>query len=348
MATIRKNKAGNYEARIYVGKDADGKQICEYVTRTGLKEIKAAVREIEDDIENGNYSSMKNVNSHKWFTEWLDLNKNRLSPSTMQSYKIYVNHHFKKPFGGLKLGQITDIHIKRYINDKLAYLSVTTVRKHLFVLNRMLKDSLKNKAPEIDMPAPKQYVPHIVTKEEFEKIHNHFRGKKYEPIILLAAYCGLRRGEIYGLKWNDIDGVNKTIRIDEAMSISEDGYIEKETKSHNGMRTIIVTDEILGLLEKMRLKQKVIKERIFPARPDSFTSWFMIQMDLIELPDIRFHDLRHYHATWLYQNKIPDQYAAKRLGHDINTLKKIYQHIGADTQIELDNKIIDLMKKTEL
>lgn len=60
------------------------------------------------------------------------------------------------------------------------------------------------------------------------------------------------------------------------------------------------------------------------------------------MPKIRFHDLRHYHANWLYSQGIPDQYAAKRLGHDIQTLKTIYQHLGVDKKEEIDNNIRQL------
>lgn len=125
------------------------------------------------------------------------------------------------------------------------------------------------------------------------------------------------------------------------MCISDEdkGYIEKGTKSKNGFRTVVAPAEIFNLLERKRKKQKVIQERIFPSRPDSFSSWFSECMTKLKL-DIRFHDLRHYHATWLYKNGIPDLFAAQRLGDDLNTIKKIYQHIGEDTAKKLNDEII--------
>lgn len=339
MATIRKNKSGNYSARVYIGIDMNGEKEFKYVTCSTLHEVKKAVRQIEEDVANGNYSSMGNIRLSSWLDTWLELNKNRISPSTYQSYSIYINHHFKPFYKALRLSQITDIHIKKYINEKLETLSNTTVRKHIFVFRKILQDALKDKSPAryIEVPSPQQYKPHVVTSKEFDIIRNHFRGHKYEAIILLSAYCGLRRGEIFALKWNDI--VKNTLRIDESLCISENGYVAKETKTHNGMRTIVIPDEIIGLL-----KQKQINTRIFSGRPDNFTHVFSQAMKKLNLP-IRFHDLRHYHATWLYKNQIPDHYAAQRLGHDIHTLKKIYQHIDAERSLELDNKIIDLMKK---
>ena len=79
--------------------------------------------------------------------------------------------------------------------------------------------------------------------------------------------------------------------------------------------------------------------QIFNMRPDSYSSYWAAFVRNKKLPEIRFHDLRHYHASWLYARGIPDQYAAQRLGHDIRVLKTIYQHLGLDRQHEIDNNI---------
>jgi integrase len=169
--------------------------------------------------------------------KWLELNKESLSPSTYASYLMYVDKHFKPYFKNLKLNQINEIHVKQYINDKLKDLSPTTVRKHFLILRRMLQDVLKHKNPAKDIkpPTKEDYKPHVLTDGEFKKIHDFFKGHKYEPIILLAAWCGLRRGEIFALKWDDIDWEKAILRIDEASCITKEGnYIDKKPKSKNG------------------------------------------------------------------------------------------------------------------
>jgi len=87
--------------------------------------------------------------------------------------------------------------------------------------------------------------------------------------------------------------------------------------------------------------------RIFNMRPDSYSSYFAEFIRDNNLPVIRFHDLRHYHASWLYARGIPDQYAAQRLGHDIAILKSIYQHLGLDKQIEIDDSIRQMHKEKD-
>ena len=343
MASIKKMENGTFKATISLGRDANNKQIRKTLYASSEKECKNKARVIEQEYEDGLYVDTKKMRFSKWALEWLELRKDRISPSTLQSYNIYINKHFKPYFGNLKVSQINELMIKRYIAEKLKTLSSTTVRKHIYILSAILEDVLKHKNPckYIEIPPVAYYEYHIVTDEEYKIIREFFRGKAYEPIILLIALCGMRRGEIFALKWDDIDEAAQTIRIDQAMCISDEdkGYIEKGTKSKNGFRTVVAPAEIFNLLERKRKKQKVIQERIFPSRPDSFSSWFSECMTKLKL-DIRFHDLRHYHATWLYKNGIPDLFAAQRLGDDLNTIKKIYQHIGEDTAKKLNDEII--------
>lgn len=344
MASFKKLNNGSYQATISCGRDANNKQIRKYVTRPTLKECKTAAREIETEYEEGLLLNIKNIRLSAWMDEWLKVNKNSLSPSTYGTYKIYINTHFKPALGQLKLFQVHEMHIKEYVNDKLERLSQTTVRKHLLVLNKILNDALKHKNPAKDIkpPAQTRYKPHIVTDSEFQSIHYAARGSKWEAAILLSGWCGMRRGEIFALKWDDINWDNKTIRVDEARSISEDGYVSKAPKSENGFRTIAAPEYLIKLLEKM--KKQGMNERIYMGRPDNFTHRFHDIAKKLNMPDIRFHDLRHYHASWLYNQNIPDQHAADRLGHDIQTLKRIYQHIDAGKRKDLDKTIINLIE----
>ena len=343
MASIRKTKNGKWQATISAGRDADGKQLRKYVTADTEKECKRLAREIEQDIDEGKLINLKNIRLSKWCDEWLEMNKNRLSPSTYLSYKMYIEIHYKPYFKKLKLSQINEIHIKKYINAKLETHSSTTVKKHFLVLRKILREGLKNKSPAeyIDPPKIEKYKSHIVTDEELKLILDKFKGSHYEIIILLSAYCGLRRGEICALKWDDVDWNEGTIKIDEAVTLSENGYIDKKPKSDNGLRTIHAPKTLMDLLQEYR-KSNLDTKRIINITPGTITGHFVKMMDKLGL-NVRFHDLRHYHASWLYKNQIPDIHAAQRLGHDINTLKRIYQHLDVSAHKEIEENIVNLI-----
>jgi len=364
MASIkkRKNKNGKvtWHATIYAGRDANGKMIRRYVTRDTEKECKKAAREIEQELEENTYSNLGKYRFNAWLEKWLELNKARLSPSTYALYRTYEKNHFKPFFGKFKLNQITELHVKEFMNLKLETLSQSSVRRIMSCLKKVLEDALKQKSPakDIKLPSEEKYTPTLLTDKQFQTIHNKVKGTRDEPIILLAAWCGLRRGEIFALKWNDIDWDKGIIRVDESYCLTDNGvYMDKRPKSENGIREVVVPEYLLNLLDGLRKeeigivtdekkKEKENQEhRIFNMRPDSYSSYFAEFIRENNLPKIRFHDLRHYHASWLYAQGIPDHYAAQRLGHDIQILKSIYQHLGLDKKVEIDENIRKLYNK---
>ena len=357
MANIKKNANGTYSATVYVGRDSNGKFLRKYVTRDTLKECKTAARELEQDIENRSLNNLSMMKMSDYMDKWMEVNKPFLAPTTVRAYKMYIEVHFKPAFKNMRVNQITDMHIKEYLADKLSTLSSTTVRKHFFTLSKILHDALKTKSPCIGIKAPQnsEFKPKVPTEAEFNQICATFREISFEDeaIILLAGWCGLRRGEIFALKWNDMDEINGSIRIDEAVSLEEEGpkFTFKDPKSRNGIRQIAVPDYLIELLKTIKAskpkdrKGKVdIQHEIFSQNPGSFTKKYTKILRKKKLPAIRLHDLRHYHASLLYKNNVPDLYAAERLGHDIWVLKKIYQHLGLEETKELDQQVKDIFK----
>lgn len=349
MASIKKRPNGTYQATIFVGRDASGKQMFKYVTRGSEKECKREARKIEQELDEGTFLHVENMRVVTWIEKWLELNKERLSPSTFALYKTYLKMHYAPHFGQLKLNKINELHIRDFMNKKLKDLSGSSVRRMMSALKQILGDALKHKNPakDVKLPPEEKYVPRVPSDTEMQQIHDVVKGTRDEPIVLIAAWCGLRRGEIFALKWNDVDWDKGVLRVDESYCITEKhNYIDKLPKSRNGTREVIIPDYLLSLLDGLRISQgkksQSIEQRIFTMRPDSYSGYFADLVRDKKLPDIRFHDLRHYHASWLYAKGVPDQYAAQRLGHDIKILKGIYQHLGLDRQKEIDDNIRNL------
>lgn len=404
---VRLAKSGNaYEAPVYVGvsatektKSGKPKKLYEWVRAETEKECRSLKRELETEIENRSHSDYGKWTFEQWCKKWIEVNfvdysqpkildklKPKYKPSTQKSYRMYIEFHFIPFFGNRKLKDISEMHIKEYLAKKMKDggkngkpLSSTTVKKHFYILSDVLYDALKIKSPcrDIEPPTIKSYKPYVLSEDEFSMFHDALAGTWDEIPLLLAAWCGMRQGEIFCLKWGDIDKENSEITIDENRAISEFGYMDVDPKSVRGFRTIPVSQKVMDLIEARRLKQEKISPYIFPMRPDSYAKRFpklierhnqalkdikagkakradfvikghkrAVEFNVAKspLPDIRFHDLRHYHATILYKNGISDQYAADRLGHDISVLKKIYQHLEDSTRKATDDKVKDMFK----
>lgn len=366
MASFKKRPNGSYQATIYVGRDEDGKQLFEYVTKPTLKECKKAAREIEQQLEEGKLTDVGNTRIISWIENWLEIHRNKYSPSTYSLYQRYLRIYYKPFFKQMKFKGLTEMHLKKFANELLGDQSTTSARRILSCLRPMFYDALKDKSPFKDFKLPKEAkvdYSDVPTPERFRTIHGAVKGTRDEPIILLAAWCGLRREEIFALRKNDLDFNSNKIRIDEAYVINDQGKYEiKSTKSENGLRNVVAPLYLMSLIKdvmqngfalKKEKNQKVIEladkktrddQFIFPMRPDSYSSYLAKLSRQKNMPKIRLHFLRHYHATWLYENDVPDHLAAERLGHDIKVLKEIYQHLGVAKKETINRKIIELQE----
>lgn len=342
MASIKKRANGTFQATIYVGRDTKGKQIFRYITKPTEKEAKAAARKLEQELAEGKITDLGKMRLVAWMAEWIELNASRLAPPTVRAYKTYLKVHYAPYFGNIRLEKLTELHIRRFIADKLKELSSTTVRKLVLVLKRVLYDALKNGSPakDISPPPPAEYTVHLLTDQELEQIRRVVSGTADEAIVLLAAWGGLRRGEIFALKWDDVMWDEGRIRIDETKHINDaDGFQFGPPKSRNGFRQVAIPEYLVQLLREIRKRQHPLGSTIFDCNPNVYSTYWMNLVRKKELPKVRFHDLRHYHASWLYSNDIPDQYAARRMGHDIQTLKTVYQHIDRERNNQIDDNI---------
>lgn len=349
MASIRKMKNGKFQATIFVGRDSDGKQLRKYITADTERECKAKARKMETELDEGTFVNIENKTVGKYLDEWLELRKNEIAESTYMLYKIYINKHYKPAFGSIKMNKLNALHIQKFKNDKLKEVVPNTVRKLMHVLNRALQDGMKDKNPMkgIEVPSKEKTRFRLITDQEFELIHEEAQKNIFdECVILSAAWGGLRRGEIFALKPNDLFLKEHFIRVDEAYSITEDGYEDKAPKSENGYRDVVIPKYLCDLLNKYMKQLGEIPDRLFDMRPDSYSKRFKRLRERTSLKDedIVFHDLRHYQASWLYKNGMPDQYSAERMGHDIMTMKKIYQHLDKNIKLENDKKIIEMLK----
>lgn len=370
MASIKKIDKDTWRVTVYVGRDTKGKMLRKYGTAGSEKEAKDLARSMENDVASRDLSNISMMKMSDWMEAWMDINKPLLSPTTIKAYRLYIDKHFNPAFEKLKVCDITDMHIKSYIADKLVEddLSPTTVRKHYFTLQKILREALKHASPMVGMKPPKKndYKPTVPTEDEFKTVQSTFAeiSAEHEAVILLAGWCGMRRGEIFALKWDDIDDKKGSVRVDEALALAEDDYAfeVKEPKSANGVRIIAAPEYLIDLLKRIKKnpanskkKKRVVeignKKQEADISPNIFTitpgSWSNLYAKVVrekKLPKVRFHDLRHYHASILYKNNVPDLYAAERLGHDIWVLKKIYQHLGLEEKKEMDDKVKGLFK----
>ncbi|MBO8137075.1 MAG: site-specific integrase [Desulfotomaculum sp.] len=193
------------------------------------------------------------------------------------------------------------------------------------------------------------------------------KGTSYYGPVLLAVTTGMRRGEILGLRWQDVDWENKALLIRQTIQYTpEQGIIFKQPKTAGSRRAVKISSTIIEFLKKHKVEQNKIKLLLGPGfyednglvfcqnngrpmHPDSVSSWFPKFMEKNGLPKIRFHDLRHTHATLLLKQGIHPKVVSERLGHvGISITMDIYSHLLPGMQEEAANKIDEVVLGDEV
>lgn len=186
---------------------------------------------------------------------------------------------------------------------------------------------------------------------------------KYRTAVMLLLYTGLRRGELCGLEWSDIDFDNRTVSINKAvLYYAGRGTYEDKTKTQSSVRTINIPPDMINILKQYKIEQN--KQRLLMGdqwqnsgkvftsesggviNPDTLSTWFKKFVRRYNLPDVHLHSLRHTAATLLITSGVDIATVSKRLGHsDRTTTLNIYTHAvksadeaAADVLQEIFNK----------
>ena len=277
-----------------------------------------------------------------------DYAKPNLRARTVQGYKDYLNLRLVPYFGNMKISDIQLYDIQRFINSLATELSSETIKKYKNCLSNIFNCAVRwnflKYNPCAGVVIPKgldtSIKPVFLTQEEVSILLDCLKDEKlkYQIIVRLALQCGMRRSEILGLTWNAIDLENNTISIYQATStIKGLGTIISGTKNNSSIRTIYAKQEIIDLIKKLPKNEELIFGYI---HNDTVTKWFNKFLKRHNLKHMRFHDLRHTHATLLIANGIDMKTVSSRLGHsNISTTMNIYTHPLSDNDKKASNII---------
>jgi len=305
------------------------------------KELWSKINALLLEIENGTYLEESNATLKDYLKNWHEIYAAKLAQTTQELYKLYTEKHIIPELGKIKIKEIRPMHIQEFYNKKSETLSDNTLGKIHTFLNKVLNDAYKdsliktNPCSRVDKPRVKRYKPTLPTEQQFFKLLEIVRGTFDEVCILLAGICGLRRGEVFGLRLRDVDFKESKISIVETMVRFNGKWIIKAPKNETSQRTIRVPRFVVEVINTYLTNLKVIPERICGKyKPDSYSKHFKKLCEDNGIPDVRYHDLRHFNATLMLKYGIPDKIASSRLGHSqVQTTKEIYQHMTQDMDI---------------
>ena len=374
MANITPKPNGTYLVRISCGRDImTGKQILRgrifKPSKSDLsqeifqKELNKFIEDFTDELQcERNRKKPENKIVSDFAKEYLSIQKTSLSPGSYDFYQHIIEKHILPMFGRMRLRDIKTYHVQDFImklnsmprNDgKSGHISPQTVKRYTTVLRSMLTMAYKMYYMDDDVglsrrltfPKERYQEVDVFTIEETNAI---LAAAKTEPInirllIELALFTGMRRGEIVGLKWSDINFDKQCLSVKRSIYKPRgEKSIEKEPKSHSSIRTIAIPNRLCETLKDYKESQEEyslslaawknlyyvftddIGNVMNPQTPTKQFSHFLARHDIRHL---KFHCLRHTSATILLSNGCDIKTVSARLGHSSIDTTNIYVHV---------------------
>lgn len=280
-----------------------------------------------------------------------DVGQHTLKRKTFITYEAYLRLHIRPELGNIKLTALQSQQIQRLYSQKLnSGLSKKTVHHIHGTLRRVLNEAVKwgliykNPCDAVTPPRVEKHVPNVWSIEQAQQFLKAVEGHRWHGIYLIALTTGARRGEILGMEWQNINWENGTISIEKAVSEIKGKAVITAPKTKRSLRTIALPDVVLNLLRKNKQTKGLIFKSLngTPLTPRNVLRHFYSVLDDLDIPRIRFHDLRHTAATILLQKDVHPKKVQELLGHSSITLTlDTYSHIipGIDDQVakEMDD-----------
>jgi len=370
---IRQRSKGSFDLRYNLGTDPlTGKRKRVETTFKGTyADAQKELRKLLRNIDSGEHIEPSKITVEKFLQEWLHTIHSQISPQTYERYEQVVRNFLIPSFGKCLLAKLMPLAIQQAYNKletsgrcdrKSGGLSPQS-RLHI---HRIFKSALKyalqvqliarNPADAVKAPRVKRATLNIINVEQSAFLLDAIRGKNVYWPVLLALTTGMRRGEVLALRWKNVDFPNKTVRVIESLEQTKNGLRFKAPKTERTRAVILpecVVEELCYWKEKQaaelaELAVEATQETLVCSRydggplwPSSLTHEFTKAIkNLPELPRIRFHDLRHSHATQLLMAGIHPKIAQERLGHStITTTLDLYSHVTDTMQDDAASKL---------
>jgi len=372
---IRQRSPGSYELRYTLGTDAaTGKRRTVTATVTGNRRAaEKELRKLLRTLDTGEHVDPSRMTVRQWLTTWLATVREEVAPKSHERYAEIVEHFLIPALGNLPLVKLAPSHIQEAYNNwaiggrrdnKEGGLSART-RRHIHrilrsalaraveqqVLARNPADAFKKRLPKVERREMA-----TLSAEQSARLLDAIQHTRIYWPVLLALTAGVRRGEVFALRWKNVDLEGGSLRVVESLEQTKSGIRFKAPKSGKARA---ITLPVFAVTEFKRLKRQQAEELLMlgvrqtedtlvcaradgqPLQPQSLTHQFTRLINRVkDMPRIRFHDLRHSHATQLLLAGVHPKVAQERLGHaTITTTLDLYSHVTETMQSDAANRL---------
>jgi len=308
---------------------------------------KAELRVIEEMVSKGSYLPTRKLPLFSEVADmWLKAKKPNLRHSTYDQYRGHIENHLKMYFGNIKITRINYDSVESFLSHSYdENVSIPTLRKILVnfgaIMTYACRKRYMDNNPVRDIEKPKGQSEHkedeeleILKPKQIRRLFEKTPEMKYRTLFMTAVMTGMREGELFGLKWSDIDWFNNQIRV--KRTFNHGRFYEPKTKTSK--RKIDLAPQVLMQLKRWKLAcPKSSVDLVFPNEAGNPLSpinmvrrKFEPALKKAEIDRIRFHDLRHTYASIQIELGENPKYIQHQMGH---SSIRITCYVGLSSQL---------------
>ena len=376
-APIKPRGKNTWTFLVELPRNAEGKRRQKRHTFHGTKrEAENERARIVHEVTSGAYVDVKKMTVGEYLDWWLEsCVKPKVAPRTAEGYKMIVEQHLKPALGSIRLARLSPVHVQEYESKALregrvgtkTALSQQTVLHHHRVLHTALRHAvrtglaIRNPLDAVDAPKPQRKAMKTLNIEQVGALLAAAEGTRLLAPLQLGIATGMRRGELLGLHWSDVDLEAGQLAVRWSLQTLK-GEPEPTLKAPKSGRSRTITlpkwaVEGLTRHKKNQAAEKLLHGKDYqshdlvfceedgrPWKPNAFTGvWdrFKRQHGI----DIRFHDLRHSCATLLLSQGVHPKVVQEMMGHStIAITMDLYSHVSPNLQEEAAEKLDALLR----
>ena len=377
---VERNIAYDDQRKLYyvsmeLGRDENGKRIKQYRTFPTLAAARNGLRDFHAGIEREQEQARKlapaqELDLSHWLEYWMDsiVRPNR-AETTVYAYQKIIDNHIDPALGTVPLKKLTPKMVQEYYTEtqRANGLSSNTMRRHHDLLSSALRSAVRQDVipaspmERVEPPRVRTTESYFYNNQELKLLYQKIEGNILELAVKLAGSLGMRREEICGLKWENVDLQRHLVLIREARTAYGATIVQKETKNRSSVRTLYLPDEVYLLLEQEQARQQqerclqsptynptdhvILDAKGVPYSPNALSLAFTRFVKKNDLPRLTFHGLRHTFATIASCQGASLFDIGKALGHSTPaTTGRIYTHLVDRTHEELVQRVSDALK----
>lgn len=337
MAKAKKLPSGNWRCRATIT-DSDGNKVTQSFTAETAKKAEALAKMWQAGmLEKKRERETGGVTLGEAIDNYIETCRcSGMSPATIRGYLACRRNAFRL-IEKKNIRRMTIQDVQKQINARGKTCSPKTLRNEVNVLSAALKaNGVKLDFDALRLPKAQKKEMEIPSDDQVRRLLDAlYKDDDMYIAVMLASVMGLRRSEICALTWSDlvIENGKAYLNVCKALVLDEDGqHVKKDPKTTAGNRRLAVPESVRAEL----MRRRSLRKEMVSLTPNVITERYERITDRLQIPG-RFHDLRHYHASVMLREGVPEKYIVADMGHaSFDMVRRVYGHVMGEKQQEIN------------